>query len=118
VPFDPNLRRTRGSDVHLTDVSRLRPPPEDDEARRLANRDLDDLAAHRTDNLMAMARPKIKRASLFQVQYAVIHVITASRAHNTTLLFQSSVARWSGPTPILSIFSIETSPSSVYLNIQ
>ncbi len=60
---DLHLRRTRGSELQIDGYAL---PTEEDEARMLANRDVDDMAAHRVEHMHAISRHKIHRAASTQ----------------------------------------------------
>ncbi len=66
---DLNLRRTKGSELQMDKYPAL--PTEEDEARMLANRDMDDMASHRVEHMHAISRHKIHRGSaasgMFQI---------------------------------------------------
>ena len=53
------LRRTKGSELHMDDAVR---PTEEEEAAVLANRDVEDMASHRRDNMPGFSRHKINKA--------------------------------------------------------
>ena len=57
---DLDLRRTKGSELQM---DQLTLPTEEDEARMLYNRDVEDMAHHRMDHLPGYSRHKISRGS-------------------------------------------------------
>ena len=71
VEEDLFLRRTRGSEVHMSAHTL---PTEEDEARMLANRDVDDMASHRMDHVHSgvatrhVVKKKTSDASVYNIQ--------------------------------------------------
>eukprot|EP00094_Tigriopus_californicus_P004373 TCALIF_04214-PA protein Name:"Similar to SLC4A2 Anion exchange protein 2 (Cavia porcellus)" AED:0.09 eAED:0.09 QI:384/0.70/0.66/0.88/0.88/0.83/18/317/1415 len=66
IETDLSLRRTRGSELQMEDMAL---PTEEEEARNLEYRDVEDMASHRMDHLPGYSRHKIKKgASTFQVK--------------------------------------------------
>lgn len=60
IETDLSLRRTRGSELHMEDMAL---PTEEEEARNLEYRDVEDMASHRMDHLPGYSRHKIKKGS-------------------------------------------------------